>query len=302
LFTKFFKSKTRFLTLGLASLGIIAIGISLTFGRQRIDFGSAFNGERAFQDAAYQMSLGPRVAGTEAHTQAVAWIANILRQAGWDVEIQKTEMLGHPIQNVVAKRGSGQPWIIFGAHYDSRLLADQDPDPAARELPVPGANDGASGVAVLLELARVLPQGTDGQIWLVFFDAEDNGDIEGWDWILGSRAFADSLQSKPDGVIVVDMIGDADLNIYREANSDTPLVDQIWQQAAELGHGDVFINSLKYSMLDDHSPFLGRGISAIDIIDFDYAYWHTRADTLDKISASSLQAVGETLLAWLLAQ
>jgi hypothetical protein len=299
---KFLKSKTRSLIFGLASLGLIAIGIYLTFGRRRIDFGSAFNGERALQDASYQMSLGPRVADSEAHAQAVAWIADILRQAGWDVEIQNTEMLGHPIQNVIAKRGAGQPWIILGAHYDSRLRADQDPDPAARQLPVPGANDGASGVAVLLELARVLPQDSDGQIWLVFFDAEDNGSIEGWDWILGSRAFADSLLTEPDGVIVVDMIGDADLNIYREANSDAALVDQIWQQAAELGHDDVFIDSVKYSMLDDHSPFLGRGIPAVDIIDFDYAYWHTRADTLDKISASSLQAVGETLLAWLLAQ
>ncbi len=218
------------------------------------------------------------------------------------MEIQKTEMLGHPIQNVIAKRGSGKPWIILGAHYDSRLHANQDPDLAARELPVPGANDGASGVAALLELARVLPRDIDGQIWLVFFDAEDNGNIEGWDWILGSRAFADSLQSKPDGVVVLDMIGDADLNIYLEGNSDSALSAEIWQQAAELGHEDVFINSVKYSMLDDHSPFLARGIPAVDIIDFDYPYWHTRADTLDKISANSLQAVGETLLAWLLAQ
>lgn len=296
------KSKTRFLILGLASLVFIAIGIYLTLRSQRVDFGSAFNGERAFQDAAYQMSLGPRVSGSEAHAQAVSWMAASLQEAGWEVEIQKTELLGHRIENVIAKRGSGRPWIILGAHYDNRLYADQDPDPAARHLPVPGANDGASGVAVLLELARVLPQDIEGQIWLVFFDAEDNGSIEGWDWIMGSRGFADSLQSDPDGVVVVDMIGDANLNIYLEANSDSDLAAEIWQQAAALGHGDVFIDSVKYSMLDDHSPFLGRGIPAVDIIDFDYAYWHTRADTLDKISASSLQAVGETLLSWLLAQ
>lgn len=296
------KSKTRFLILGLASLVFIALGIYLTLRPQRVDFGSEFNGERALQDVAYQMSLGPRLPDTEAHAQTVSWMADGLQEAGWSVEIQKTELLGHHIENVIAKRGSGRPWIILGAHYDNRLHADQDPDPAARQLPVPGANDGASGVAVLLELARVLPQDIEGQIWLVFFDAEDNGSIEGWDWIMGSRGFADSLQSDPDAVVVVDMIGDANLNIYLEANSDSDLAAEIWQQAAELGHDDFFINLVKYSMLDDHSPFLSRGIPAVDIIDFDYPYWHTRADTLDKISASSLQAVGETLLSWLLAQ
>jgi len=265
-------------------------------------FGSTFDGERALQDVAYQMSLGPRLPGSDAHKKAVNWMADSLQEAGWEVEVQDAEMLGHPIQNLVAKRGSGEPWIILGAHYDNRFYADHDPDPAARELPVPGANDGASGVAVLLELARVLPQDFGGQIWLVFFDAEDNGGIEGWDWILGSRAFADALTSEPDKVVIVDMIGDADLDIYLEANSDAALAAELWQQAAELGHGEVFINSVKYSMLDDHSPFLGLGIPAVDIIDFDYPYWHTRADTLDKISAHSLQVVGETLLAWLLAQ
>ncbi len=298
---KFPKLDARSVILGAAAVAFIALNVYLSL-RSDPGFGSTFNGERSFQDVAYQMSLGPRLPGSDAHKKAVNLMADSLQEAGWEVEVQDAEMLGHPIQNVIAKRGSGEPWIILGAHYDTRLYADHDPDPAARGLPVPGANDGASGVAVLLELARVLPQDFDGQIWLVFFDAEDNGSIEGWDWILGSRAFADALTSEPDKVVIVDMIGDADLNIYLEANSDTALAAEIWQQAAELGHDDVFINSVKYSMLDDHSPFLGRGIPAVDIIDFDYPYWHTRADTLDKISAHSLQVVGETLLAWLLAQ
>ncbi len=298
---KLSKLDARSIILGSAAAAFIALNIFLSL-RSEPGFGSTFNGKRALEDVAYQMSLGPRLPGSDAHKKAVNWMADSLQEAGWEVEVQDAEMLGHPIQNVIAKRGSGEPWIILGAHYDSRLYADHDADPAARELPVPGANDGASGVAVLLELARVLPQDFAGQIWLVFFDAEDNGSIEGWDWILGSRAFADSLELEPDRVVVVDMIGDADLNIYLEANSDTALAAEIWQQAAELGHDDIFINSMKYSMLDDHSPFLGRGIPAVDIIDFDYPYWHTRADTLDKIAAQSLQVVGETLLAWLLAQ
>ena len=102
--------------------------------------------------------------------------------------------------------------------------------------PVPGANDGASGVAVLLELARVLPADLEGQVWLAFFDSEDQGNLPGWDWILGSRALANSLTDKPDAVIVVDMIGDANLNIPQERNSDPGLTAEIWDTAARLGY------------------------------------------------------------------
>jgi Zn-dependent M28 family amino/carboxypeptidase len=148
----------------------------------------------------------------------------------------------------------------------------------------------------------VLPHDLEGQIWLVMFDAEDNGHLEGWDWILGSSAFAESLAEVPDGVVVVDMIGDADLQIYLEINSDKNLRTDIWEQAASLGHADVFINEEKFSMLDDHTPFLRLGIPAVDIIDFDYPYWHTLSDTPNKVTADSLQIVGETLLAWLLSR
>jgi Zn-dependent M28 family amino/carboxypeptidase len=134
---------------------------------------------------------------------------------------------------------------------------------------------------------------------LVFFDAEDNGRIEGWDWILGSRAFVDQLAGQPDAVVIVDMIGDADLNIKMETSSTLSLVVEIWEQANALGYSDHFIPRPGYRILDDHTPFLQAGIPAVDIIDFDYPYWHTTEDTIDKISAQSLQVVGETLLAWL---
>jgi Zn-dependent M28 family amino/carboxypeptidase len=261
-----------------------------------------FDGERAFADVEYQVALGPRIPGSEGHAAAVAWMMENLRTSGWEVELQETERLSHPIRNVIAKRGSGSPWLILGAHYDTRILADQDPILEARQKPVPGANDGASGVAVLLELARVLPHDLEGQIWLVMFDAEDNGHLEGWDWILGSSTFAESLAEVPDGVVVVDMIGDANLQIYLEINSDKNLRTDIWEQAASLGHADVFINEEKFSMLDDHTPFLRLGIPAVDIIDFDYPYWHTLSDTPNKVTADSLQIVGETLLAWLLSR
>ena len=111
--------------------------------------------------------------------------------------------------------------------------------------------------------------------------------------------FADSLKVTPKAVVVVDMIGDADLNIYREITSSKTLTDQIWQTAAGLGYADQFINQEKYAMLDDQTPFLNKGILAVDIIDFDYPYWHTTSDTLDKVSAGSLEIVGKTLLTWL---
>ncbi|NLG99223.1 MAG: M28 family peptidase [Chloroflexi bacterium] len=257
----------------------------------------AFDGERAYQDVEYQVSLGPRTPGSPAHDQVVAWMQEELSAHAWTVELQETTYSNQPVRNVIAKRGGSKtPWIIIGAHYDSRMKADQDAQQP--DAPVPGANDGASGVAVLMELARVLPEDLDMQIWLVFFDAEDQGNLPGWNWIYGSRAFVESLESDPQSVIIVDMIGDADLNIYQERNSNSELTAEIWAAAAELGYNQ-FIPEEKYSILDDHTPFLERGIRAIDIIDFDYPYWHTAEDTPDKVSAESLKAVGDTLLRWI---
>ncbi|HSV86425.1 MAG TPA: M28 family peptidase [Levilinea sp.] len=261
-----------------------------------------FNGARAFSDIETQVALGPRLPGSDAHARAVDWMISELVNAGWQIELQETEMMGHPIRNVIGKRGQGDLWIVIGAHYDSRFWADEDPDPANHREPVPGANDGASGVAVLLELARTLPPDLENEIWLVFFDAEDQGNIPGWDWILGSRAFVESLEETPDLAIVVDMIGDADLNIYKEVNSDPALNQQIWDVAAGLGYSEQFIPDYKYSMLSDHTPFVEHGIPAVLLIDFDYPYWHTVADAPDKVSPHSLQAVGDTLTAWIIDQ
>ncbi|MCD4803309.1 MAG: M28 family peptidase [Anaerolineales bacterium] len=259
-----------------------------------------FNGERAYSDVEYQVSLGPRIPGTPGQDQILKWLNEELTQYGWDVELQVHEIKGKTITNLIASRGEDGQYILLGAHYDTRIFADLDPDPGLRNSPVPGANDGGSGVAVLLEMARILPDDLHMPVQIVFFDAEDNGGIGDWDWILGSRAFVKQLEIPPEAAIIVDMVGDADLKIYKEYNSNDDLIEQIWEKARLLGYDEVFLSEYKFSVLDDHTPFIEAGIPAVDIIDLDYPYWHTTADTADKVSVESLQIVGDTLLAWIL--
>ncbi len=294
----------RYVIVFLLVILIIAFG-DILFFQPRSQQNTAFSGERAYQDVITQTDMGPRTMGSAAHDQIITWSVDVFKANDWETTVVTSQWQGHQVQNIVAQRGQGHPWIVIGAHYDSRFFADHDPDPSKRQSPVPGANDGASGVAVLLELARVLPGRLDGstahKISLVLFDAEDNGNIQGWDWILGSRAYADYLSQqsdRPDAVVVIDMIGDSNLDIYKEKNSNEELTNTIWDQANSLGFIQ-FIPQYKYQMLDDHIPFLQLGIPAVDIIDFDYPYWHTTGDTADKVSAESLQAVGQTLQYWL---
>lgn len=292
----------RLLVFLIASIMIlISAGSVYLLLERRIDF----DGEKALEDVIYQESLGPRIPGSEAHTQIQKWMTDALVEAGWSVEKQQCLDCKMPVTNLIARKGSGENWIILGAHYDTRILADKDPDPAKRNQPVPGANDGGSGVAVLLEIARVLPIIQGKQIWLVFFDAEDNGGINGYDWLYGSRYFVEQTiknmdkDQYPDAAIIVDMIGDRNLNIYYEMNSNKVLSEEIWAEAQKSGF-EQFIMSPKYRMLDDHTPFLEAGIPAVDIIDFDYQPWHTTNDSSDKVASASLDAVGTTLISWLM--
>ena len=265
-----------------------------------------FNAGRAYADVVTQVEFGPRIPGSDGHAAFILWAADEFTAAGWSVDIPQMAYHNQPATNIIARRGDPEPgrdWILLGAHYDTRARADRDPDPENRTLPVPGANDGASGVAVLLELARTLPE-TEAVVWIVLFDAEDGGDIDGGEWIVGSQAFAEALPGMaagrlPDQVIVVDMIGDAELNIHYELNSSQEISMAIWDIARSLGYGEQFLPFPKYRMIDDHTPFLRLGIPTALLIDFDYPYWHTIEDTPDKISAESLSAVGETLIAFL---
>jgi len=265
-------------------------------------FATAFDENESYEYVHYQMNLGARIPKSQAHKAIENWLEDTLYDNGWDVSVDKATVMDHELKNIIGKWGKGEEWIILGAHYDNRIFADNDPIASNHYLPVPGANDGASGVAVLLELSKVIPKLIDNQrktIWLVFFDLEDDGNIAGYDWIMGSRHFVENLNKFPDKVVIIDMIGDRDLNIYKEFNSNQYLTNNIWNIADELGYKDYFIPELKYHILDDHIPFIEKGIQAIDIIDFDYPYWHTIHDTTDKIAPESLNIVGDVLLNWL---
>jgi len=250
------------------------------------------------QYAEILMAFGPRIPGSEASLDASEYIRTELTRYGWMVDFQDFAFEGTNLRNIAAKNSSLPPDVIIATHYDTRALSDQENDPSLQALPVPGANDGTSGTAVLLELARLMKT-NDTNLWLVYFDGEDQGHINDWDWSIGADYFANNLQYKPQTVIVIDMIGDSDLNIYREKLSDPELTDSIWKIARSFGLQEKFIDEEKYSMLDDHLPFIKQGIPSCLLIDFDYPYWHTQADTLDKISSESLSAVGRTLLTWL---
>ena len=262
-----------------------------------------FSGELAYPWVTRQCDLGYRITGTEANRQAGDMFIEELRALGWEVYEQAFTYKETPVRNILAWKGDapeGRGAVLVGAHYDTRRSADEE-DPSQ---PVMGANDGASGVAVLLELARSLAWDTeDRRIYLAFFDAEDNGRLDGWDWIVGSTYMAEHWgeagESPLEAMILVDMIGDADQQVYYERNSDPGLSQALWGIAAQLGYGERIIPEYKYAILDDHIPFARMGVPAVDMIDFDYSYWHTTQDTPDKVSAESLEAVGRTLEVWL---
>jgi hypothetical protein len=266
----------------------------------------AFSADSAFAHLVHQVDLGPRVPGTEAHRRCAAWIEARLRGFGLPVERDAWEAPREgggvwPLVNLLARAGpEGDGRILFVAHWDTRPWADQDPDPARRAEPIPGANDGASGVAVLLELARCLagtplPRGVD----FLFVDGEDlgrEGDVSGF--CIGSRRFAAREAARYWRVVVVDMVGDRDLEIPIEpisAERAPEAVDWVWTRAAAIAP-HVFTTRVGRPVYDDHVPFLDAGVHAVDVIDFEYPPWHTLADDLRAVDARSLGSVGRVLL------
>ncbi len=271
-----------------------------------------FDGEVALGYVETQLAFGPRVPNTEGHRRAGDWILEQLRQRADSLEVQEfthVTLDGDTLQlrNFVGRfRPEVPERILYVAHWDTRPRADRDANLGRQRLPVPGANDGASGVAVLLGVADVLQQRpSDFGVDLLFVDGEDYGDFSAdADVLLGSRYYAANVDpaALPLFAVVWDMVGDRELEIFQEGNSVSrapEVVDRVWSRARELGYGRVFQSSGRYTMTDDHIPLLDAGIRAIDVIDFEYPHWHTSEDTFDKVSAASLQIVGDVAVALL---
>jgi len=271
---------------------------------------NTFSGERAFAQAQAQVAWGPRVTGTEGNVRAGNALTTELTLLGWDVVIQPITMTNTVVaRNIIAIHSGAHvnaPVVIVGTHYDSRALADADPVVANHTVPPPGANDNASGVAILLELARSLDVNATGHtVCLVFFDADDNANLIGWQPLVGSTNFAQALKEpkfpckRPQAAIVVEMVGSADQKIYIDKSSHLGLSSAIWQTAAKIGQGDRFIPQQIAPIKGAHTPFIQAGIPATILYSVNYPYQHTMGDTIDRLNADSLAAVGSTLENWL---
>lgn len=263
-----------------------------------------FDSERAYRELVHQCEFGPRVPGTPAHERCGEWLAEELGARADEVSVQRFRAKAGgrwvPLANIAATfNPEGTRHILLCAHWDTRPTADHDPDPAERGKPIIGANDGASGVAVLLEIARALKaQPPKQRVMIVLFDGEDYGPSAA-DMFLGSRAFAESYSGPPvDWGVLLDMVGDRELRLpYEQYSFDRAptVVDRIWG-AAERAGSTAFVREPGPSVLDDHVFLLREGIPCIDVIDFDYPHWHTQADTPDKCSPDSLGQVGRAVL------
>lgn len=255
-----------------------------------------------------QCAFGPRVPGTDAHDSCFAFLVSRLRSLApvvvCDTFDYDSPDLGKEVRlmNVLARfEPMAKERILFAAHWDSRPWADRDPDPALRASPVPGANDGASGVAVLLEVARVLKKNRPAVgVDIALFDGEDLGTEKNPNgYCLGSTRYVEWRgDDRPLFLILLDMVGKKDLSLRWEATSRAQasnIVDMVWDEARELGVRG-FRSEPGPQVYDDHVPFLNAGIPAIDLIDLDFPEWHTTHDTPAICSPASLEAVGRVLV------
>lgn len=266
----------------------------------------AFDSTRAYRYLKEQCALGPRNPGSEGHRRAIVYFEKHFASLGFPPRLQRfvhrdlADGRAVDLTNIIVTvkgRDAKSPGIILCAHWDTRPRADMDASPILQDRPILGANDGASGVAILMELANAFKLKPPARtVTLVLFDGEDYGKSGSLDeYFLGARHYAEHLPSpRPAYAVLLDMVGDKDLSLPMEKNSlanNPDLVKRIWDRARDLGlsafkpqPGDV--------VYDDHMPLMAKGLPAVDIIDFTYPSWHTQADTPDKCSAHSLGVVG----------
>ncbi|MCF7885199.1 MAG: M28 family peptidase [Candidatus Marinimicrobia bacterium] len=273
---------------------------------------SEFSGEQAYDYLVEQCEIGTREPGSQGHKEAKQMYLDFFNDRADTVFTQEFDQrievdnVSYKLTNIISgfNLENGDP-LLVGAHWDTRPRAERDPNPANRNKPIIGANDGASGVAVLMHLAELLEQSEfERTVYLVLFDGEDYGyHGDNTYFCLGSKYFVRNMPiQQPEQVIIVDMIGDAQLSIPMERysyRSDSKLMRKLWKIAQENGY-DQYKHHLGQFIYDDHVPFIEAGIKAIDLIDFHYPnrhvnYWHTHQDTPDKCSPQSLEAVGQVL-------
>ncbi len=292
----------------------------------------AFCADSAYAYIEKQMSFGPRVPNSKGHNDCAVWLIQKLRSFGAEVELQRGQMPDYrgnmqQIYNIIAHfTPSSSPRILLGAHYDTRPWCDEEENYSDRYYNVPGANDGASGVGVLLEVARqiglkVADSTLTTPVDIIFFDVEDMGSPRFYTgqeredtWCLGSQLWATNYVQRSNPQyrfgIVLDMVGAPDASFPREMYSTQyagNYQQQIWAAAQKLGYGSMFNNQQSYPITDDHYYVnYIAGIPCVDIIHYDIRnatgfphWWHTRNDNMDNISKSTLQAVGEVVMSQL---
>lgn len=283
----------RYLPILLATLSLAACLTAAQDGSP-----PAFDGARAFQHLERLIAIGPRPSGSPGAAETRAYIISELKALGLEVETQafdaSTPVGAIPMVNLrTTIKGSGarSPRIIVAGHYDTKRMPG-----------FVGANDGGSSTAFLLELARVLgARALPLPVEILFLDGEEAViEWEGTDNTYGSRHYVETARSRGaladiGALILVDMVAERHPRFARELQSTPWLTELIWKHARAAGRRE-FVDTTT-EVLDDHIPFLAAGIPAVDIIDFDYAHWHTPGDTLDKVSPQGLQAVGDVLLA-----
>lgn len=277
-----------------------------------------FDGAAAFARVEQQLAFGPRVPGTEGHRRMGAWLDSLGRTLADTVLVQDWEHVTGKgtrlaLRNVVWRfNPAAATRLLFLAHWDTRPVSDNASPArllslAEKQRPVPGANDGASGVAVLIGMAEALRRqppaiGVD----LLFVDGEDFGDFsDSTETLLGSRHYAANPAPGPAPryAVLFDMVGDKDLHIRQEGYSVAgapDIVERVWATARRVG-ASAFIDEVGGQIIDDHLPLQKAGIKAIDVIDLQYGenngWWHTPDDTIDKVAAASLQQVGDVGMA-----
>jgi hypothetical protein len=315
-------------------LSLLCASILVLSGCDRFGGGgakTAFDGQAALGYVKAHLAFGPRTPGTPAHDSAAAWIVAQMKQRTDSVTVQKwTQTTADgtklPLRNILARfNPAATQRVLYVTHWDTRPKADDDPNFGNKARPILGANDGASGVGLFIALGDVFKKTppsvgvdllfVDGEDWGAF-DSDSAGNYP--DALFGSQYFASHLPSpnyKPLFGVLWDMIGDADLQLYQEANSvqrAPEVVSRVWQTASDLGYSKYFISQVGQQITDDHVPLLNKGLRVIDVLDIQYGplppghdaftnsnpnYHHTMQDTFDKVSAKSLQAVGDVAVA-----